>query len=282
MLHRGKRGDVDTWLQSESMLHFYRPATPSWWRLTWSLFELHNETMNVWSHLIGFILFATLAARSVSFMSNSFSDEGATTVETMAFKDRFYLLCYEVCAAMMLAFSAVFHLLYPYDQRTKSILNKLDYVGIVIMVVGSTMPVVRVLFICQPVYQLMYMSLTTTAGVGLAIFLMDESKQGDEYTQLRGGLFVALGLMGLGPCLHHVALVGWDRPHTNMVVMGSLYITGAMFYGLGFPNLYFPGKFDLVGGNHQIFHIFVVAAAVYHWVWWSHHLTTLTENPCWS
>jgi adiponectin receptor len=230
----------------------------------------------------------------------------------------FPICCFKICAALMLAFSAVFHLLYPYDQRTKSILNKMDYVGIVIMVVGSTMPVVRVLFICQPVFQLMYMSLTTTAGVGVTVFLMDESKQvrfpplplvglspssidicllvslpffhffharllqGDEYTQIRGGLFVAFGLMGLFPCLHHVALVGWDQPHTNMVVMGALYITGAIFYGSGFPNFYFPGKFDLVGGNHQIFHLFVVAAAVYHWVSWSHHLTTLTENPCWS
>jgi adiponectin receptor len=53
----------------------------------------------------------------------------------------------------MLAFSAVFHLLYPYGPREKSVLNKLDYVGIVIMIVGSTIPVVRVLFICRPELQ---------------------------------------------------------------------------------------------------------------------------------
>ena len=52
--------------------------------------------MNVWSHLIGFVVFATLAVHSTSSMLNSLRDEGANNLEIMAFKDRFYLLCYEV------------------------------------------------------------------------------------------------------------------------------------------------------------------------------------------
>ena len=31
------------------------------------------------------------------------------------------------------------------------------------------------------------------------------------------------------------------------------------------PEKWYPGRFDVVGSSHQIFHVFVVAAALVHW-----------------
>jgi adiponectin receptor len=116
------------------------------------------------------------------------------------------------------------------------------------------------------------------------IFFIVVEFQSDEYTEVRGGLFVAFGALGVAPCFHSYVIndYEWDLPHTNLIVMGAIYIFGAFFFVTGFPNMYYPGKFDLVGSNHQIFHLCVVIAAVYHWVQWSQHLTTLTDSPCWS
>jgi len=35
----------------------YRINFNSYWKLTKSLFMLHNETINVWTHLLGLIIF---------------------------------------------------------------------------------------------------------------------------------------------------------------------------------------------------------------------------------
>ena len=38
----------------------YRVGLGSWRSALWSLFQMHNETMNVWTHLVGAVLFASL------------------------------------------------------------------------------------------------------------------------------------------------------------------------------------------------------------------------------
>ena len=45
---------------------------------------------------------------------------------------------------------------------------------------------------------------------------------------------------------------------------GILYAFGAISYALKFPERYFPGKFDIWGNSHQLFHIYDLAAAFLH------------------
>jgi len=51
-----------------------------------------------------------------------------------------------------------------------------------------------------------------------------------------------------------------------LVLQGILYIVGAAIYALRIPERFAPGKFDILGSSHQIFHIFVLAAAVTHFI----------------
>ncbi|KAM3172116.1 hypothetical protein ACTXT7_015221 [Hymenolepis weldensis] len=46
--------------------------------------------------------------------------------------------------------------------------------------------------------------------------------------------------------------------------MAILYITGALIYACRFPECLYPGKFDIWFQSHQIFHVFVVMAALVH------------------
>lgn len=48
------------------------------------------------------------------------------------------------------------------------------------------------------------------------------------------------------------------------IAMGLLYAIGAVFYVTRIPERWKPGMFDIVGHSHQIFHVFVVAAALAH------------------
>ncbi|KAL8549995.1 hypothetical protein ACS0TY_008717 [Phlomoides rotata] len=46
--------------------------------------------------------------------------------------------------------------------------------------------------------------------------------------------------------------------------MGLMYGVGAVFYVTRIPERWRPGVFDVIGHNHQIFHVFVVATALAH------------------
>ena len=45
---------------------------------------------------------------------------------------------------------------------------------------------------------------------------------------------------------------------------GISYIFGAILYILRFPEKKFRGKFDYIGSSHQLFHVFVLLGALFH------------------
>jgi adiponectin receptor len=90
-----------------------------------------------------------------------------------------------------------------------------------------------------------------------------------SWRALRAALFVAMGLSAVVPVLHGLALYG--HAHLRRVIalhwlvaQGALYIAGAGLYAARVPERLWPGRFDLLGSSHQIFHVFVVAAAAVH------------------
>lgn len=48
-------------------------------------------------------------------------------------------------------------------------------------------------------------------------------------------------------------------------MMGVMYLVGAALYALRVPESLLPGRFDTLGASHQLFHIAVVLAAVFHY-----------------
>lgn len=52
-----------------------------------------------------------------------------------------------------------------------------------------------------------------------------------------------------------------------VLASGLIYIVGAVIYAVRFPEAYFSHRinFSCYGASHQIFHFFVVAAAVCHY-----------------
>jgi len=49
-----------------------------------------------------------------------------------------------------------------------------------------------------------------------------------------------------------------------LLLMGLLYLLGAATYAARFPERCFPGKCDIWFQSHQLFHLFVIAAAFVH------------------
>jgi adiponectin receptor len=70
----------------------------------------------------------------------------------------------------------------------------------------------------------------------------------------------------------HAALIfGLDQAHAQMgwwwfILEAVLYCTGAAVYSSKCPEKWRPGKFDILGSSHQIFHVLVVSGALAHLV----------------
>ena len=87
-----------------------------------------------------------------------------------------------------------------------------------------------------------------------------------QYRPFRAGMFIGLGVSGVLPVLHGLTIYTYKEMNERMglnwmLLQGVLYIVGAGLYAARVPERWCPGRFDLVGASHQIFHCFVLAAA---------------------
>lgn len=62
---------------------------------------------------------------------------------------------------------------------------------------------------------------------------------------------MTFGLSGVVPAVHHAVADGWFNAISKaslgwLILMGCLYILGALFYALRVPERFFPGKCDYV------------------------------------
>jgi adiponectin receptor len=86
----------------------------------------------------------------------------------------------------------------------------------------------------------------------------------------RAAMFIALGLSGIMPVVHGITIYGYsgleDRMSISLVILlGSVYIFGAVIYASAFPERMGPaGCFDIWGSSHQIFHLCVLLATGTH------------------
>jgi adiponectin receptor len=82
-------------------------------------------------------------------------------------------------------------------------------------------------------------------------------------------MFVLMGLSAVFPVLHGLELYGFHDMRSRigltwMLLQGFLYILGAGLYAARWPERSNPGKYDIWGSSHQIFHVLVVLAAAAH------------------
>ncbi|KAJ9478191.1 ADIPOR-like receptor IZH2 [Pseudozyma hubeiensis] len=185
--------------------------------------------------------------------------------------DIFGFTCFFIGSIICLTFSATYHTIQCHSHHISKQFNKLDYVGIVVMIVGSFLPALHYGFYCHPHFQLAYSVGISTLG-GLAMYTVLAPRYATPaYRPYRTGVFLVLGLSAVIPVAHVIALYGYRTITETMglsflILSGALYVIGAGLYAARIPERFAPGRFDMVGASHQIFHVLILAAAVAHYV----------------
>jgi adiponectin receptor len=141
--------DLPSWQQDNHYIHSgYRPASASFKKSWASLFYLHNESVNIYSHLIGAVVFSAAGAAIYAIIRPRY--ESATTSDVLAFS------CFFAGAALCLAMSGTYHTISNHSPLVARFGNKLDYVGIVFLITGSFIPSIFYGFYCHPHLQEFY------------------------------------------------------------------------------------------------------------------------------
>ncbi|KAJ5239795.1 hypothetical protein N7468_004414 [Penicillium chermesinum] len=254
--------ELPPWLQDNHHIHSgYRPASSSFLVSFQSLGYLHNESVNIYTHLLpgllaipaGYQLYCALAPRY----------QTATDADIVAFA------CFFAGAAFCLGMSATYHTISNHSPSVARIGNALDYIGIVGLIVGSFVPSIFYGFYCDPQLQQRYWTMISTIGMGCMCVSIMPRFRTPRWRPFRAGMFVGMGLSAVFPVIHGVYKFSFGQMRQQiglswLLLQGFLYILGAGIYAARVPERLWPGKFDIFGHSHQIFHVLVVCAAAAH------------------
>ena len=252
------------WLKdNEYLRHGYRPPLPSVRACLKSMFRLHTETWNIWTHLLGMLLFLVVALCVYVFQMSE-------VISSVPWYEQVIIGTFFLGAVVCLTCSFLYHTLSCHSPKLSHIFSKLDYTGIAILVTGSSIPCYYYSYYCSAFSRYLHMTIVSALCVGIVIASVWNKLSTPQYRPLRTLMFVLFGLYGVIPAVQVVLREGLTNAATSysgawLIAMAMIYIGGAGLYVARIPERFNPGKFDICMHSHQLFHVCVVIAAWVHY-----------------
>uniref|UniRef100_A0A3Q0T2H6 Progestin and adipoQ receptor family member 8 n=1 Tax=Amphilophus citrinellus TaxID=61819 RepID=A0A3Q0T2H6_AMPCI len=242
--------DVLPLFRERFILTGYRPTGLPWRCYALSLFQIHNETLNVWSHL--------LAAICVVLRFMGFSVDISSLP----------LVLYALSAVTYLSCSAAAHLLQSHSEQAHYSLFFLDYVGVAIYQYGCALALC--LYSSDTAWRQSMVGEVFLPAAALLAWLsctaccyakLHFRRQYPLHRKLCQLIPMGVAyLLDISPVAQRLATHSWtswtSRPalalHFLQVV---LFLLSAFFFSCAVPERFSPGRFDIIGHSHQLFHI---------------------------
>lgn len=252
----GTREEVPEYQRRPFILAGYRLRTQGCMRCVRSAMALHNETVNIWTHLLGLLPMAFWAwgwpGRLAAVREGLGLEANGQSTEWIC------LVMLYTLTLNCLFFSAFYHVRHCDVESVNYGCFYLDISGVILLLVSSLGVGVWLCFQCFPTARIVYsagvIALLPTMGLSMA--------SGGLSDGTRATVFSTCGLLGLIPAVHWV-LVSSPSDAAILVpyIMGVLvcYGAGAAIYGARWPESQWPGRFDYCGQSHNIWHTCVFA-----------------------
>ena len=236
----------------------YRSPNQPWGYYVTSLFQKHNECMNIWTHLVGFIW----TLNKIWNMSREFSLLGDSNM--------WPLTAGLLTMAIMFLCSTMAHCIQNKSELIHYTGFMIDYAGIGIYGHGTillhfTYSIDKSLLdhwvrhFAIPVGTFLGILTCICGSIAKVMYRKPYPAHQMIWQYLSVG---AIYIWGAIPLFHRIALSlehgEWDeslQAHTEQIVWFAL---AGLFFGSDIPQRFFPGKFDFLGHSHQIFHVCIV------------------------
>jgi adiponectin receptor len=146
--------ELPSWYQdNEFILHGYRPVSGSAVVSFHSWSYIHNESVNIFSHLIPAIVFLLGGWYFKECLASKYPNITGSDV----FVFTFFLLTAVIC----LGLSATYHTLVNHSSKVEQLWLRLDLVGIVILTLGDFVSGIYMAFWCEPLQRKIYWSMVS-------------------------------------------------------------------------------------------------------------------------
>ncbi|KAK7959103.1 uncharacterized protein PG986_003957 [Apiospora aurea] len=248
-----------------------RQETGSWRDCLRSWTYLHNETVSIFSHVVGALLFLSLPW-------HIFRAEIPPRYAVATTADIVVCSIYFGGVAVCFTLSTIFHTFMSHSPTVYARGMQLDFQGILLLMWGSTVPLAYYNFgddePCQPhAMQIStaakaYGFVTTALALLCSLATFHPGIGGPRLGPARAALFAAFGVGSfLVPLGHGAAARGWDEQGRRLGLpwIGATVVcngVGVAMYAFKIPEKWYPKVFDIFGASHQIMHIMVVFAAL--------------------
>ena len=216
-----------------------------------SVFEATNETLNFWTHFLPALYFwwRTIVLWPDLMSQGEFA---------------YPMMTYMVCICIFPIMSAIAHIFNTMSDRARHICFFMDYVGLGLYVLGSAIAYRAYVFppaLMDTTYAHVYLYVAAAFGVASLVSACETRFMAHGFYKK------ALRMVSFGipyhfvsiPIMHRIILCsaeecGWFALlyHKRQFVFGFL---AAFLYGTHMPERLFPGRFDIIGHSHQLFHV---------------------------
>eukprot|EP00066_Takifugu_rubripes_P018793 XP_011608059.1 PREDICTED: membrane progestin receptor beta-like [Takifugu rubripes] len=243
----------------------YRPVGQRWRCYVLSLFQVHNETINVWSHLLAavcvairFMVFAVLQGGGVLGFKLQGPEGQGLSVDVSSLP----LVLHHLSTVTYLSCSAAAHLLQPRSEPARRSLVLVDRVGVAIYQYGCA--VALCLYSVDTAWtQSMLGQVYLPAAALLAWCSGTICPCAQLCFQHRRLCHMVCQVLLVGvahvwvivPVVYRLATCWWSNSAAPLhILQVVLFLLSALFSG-PVPECFFPGHCDIVGQGHQIFHV---------------------------
>jgi len=237
----------------------YRPPCYSYYACIKSLLYIHNETGNIYTHLVGEVLFTIFYIVTAFQYIPSFKILESLEIAVISLSVIGGFTC--------MYFSSHFHLFSAHSLKVNRNWLTCDFVGIISLIYTTGLPLSYYSFYCLNDFRVKYMAVSAIIGAISLISMFNPIFSKDEYRLIRSGLFLILSLIELIPIGYGLIKYESDIVFNYLsfvyVTVGSLlYCIGLVLYAKRIPEKYYPGLFDIWGHSHQIFHSLILIASI--------------------
>ncbi len=254
-----RASDVPSLFREPYILSGYRPMHQEWRSYFCSLFQCHNELLNVWTHL--------LAIPVILLQFSLFAGTWGLTLNVTSLP----LFLYVLSSLTYLSISVAAHLLQSQSELAHYSLFFVDYVGVAIYQYACSLG--HYFYCSDPVWRNSLVGVGFLPGAAVLAWLSCTSCCYAKFRYrrpypLRRKICQIVPtslayMLDISPVAHRLATRSWDEPvlvfHALQVVF---FMLAALFFSCPFPERFFPGRCDIVGHGHQFFHIFLAMCTV--------------------
>jgi len=241
----------------------------------WSVFEWHNETLNIWTHFGGFIMVICLIIYTLK-----------RVVPSIRSVHGVLRLCFLLPSLGSMTSSTIFHVFRSISEPIYAAIAPFDFLFIALVIVGMQIPLIYYAMYERPTARRRYYIVLGLMLACAVTYIAIPRLILPALRVLRTCIFVVLAVVAFFARVH-ACLTSDKYPEaakrcrsTMPHVLIAYIIAGitVIVYLFRFPERYYPGTFDNTLQSHILMHVFSMTSEVLFWYTMITDIRSVTLN----